>query len=93
MDHHAYPHHVAHPAVIFVEVPVGGSPTPLHRGKPPRYPSTQRQPWRPADKPPRLSKAERLRRLLDEFRRQEEIVREMMTPSPAGLRAWLRGAA
>jgi hypothetical protein len=73
--------------VIFVEVPVGGSPAPLHRGKPPRYPSAQRQLWRPADKPPRL------RRLLEEFRRQDEIVREMMTPSPAGLRAWLRGAA
>jgi hypothetical protein len=38
-------------------------------------------------------KAEALKRLLDEFKRQDEIVREMMTPSPAGLRASLRGAA
>lgn len=79
--------------VIIVPVPVGGSPAPLHRGKPPRCPSTQRQPWRPADKPPRLSKAEALKRLLEEFKRQDEIVREMMTPSSAGLKAWLRRAA
>jgi hypothetical protein len=85
----SYHHHVATRPVILVI----GSPAPLNRAKPPRYPSTQRQPWRPADKPPRLSKAEALKRLLDEFRRQDEIVREMMTPSPAGLRAWLRRAA
>ena len=79
MDHHAYPHHVAHPAVIFVEVPVGGSPAPLHRGKPPRYPSTQRSPWRPADKPPRLSKAEASKRLFDAINQQEQAVREFMS--------------
>jgi hypothetical protein len=85
----SYHHHVATRPVVLVI----GSPAPLNRAKPPRYPSTQRQPWRPADKPPRLSKAEALKRLLDEFRRQDQIVREMMTPSPAGLRAWLRQAA
>jgi len=79
--------------VIIVEVPVGGSPAPLHRGKPPRYPSTQRQPWRPADKPPRLSKAEATKRLLNEFRRQDQIVSEMLKPSPASMQAWLRRAA
>ena len=64
--------------VIFVEVPVGGSPAPLHRGKPPRYPSTQRQPWRPADKPPRLSKAQRLFDIMRDLDRRAEDAREFM---------------
>jgi hypothetical protein len=71
--------------VIIVPVPCGGSPAPTRRGKPGPYPRQERSYWRPADKPPRLSKAEALKRLLDEFRRQDEIVREMMTPSLAGL--------
>jgi hypothetical protein len=90
-----YRHHRAsrEVQVIIVPVPCGGSPEPLRRQPPPAYPVNRRQPWRPADKPPRLSKAEALKRLLDEFKRQDEIVREMMTPSPAGLKAWLRQAA
>jgi len=79
--------------VIIIPVPAAGSPAPLHRSEPGPYPRQERGYWRPADKPPRLSKAEALKRLLNEFRRQDEAVREMMRPSPAGLKAWLRRAA
>jgi hypothetical protein len=32
-------------------------------------------------------------RLLDDFRRQDEIVREFMRPNAAGLQAWFNRAA
>jgi hypothetical protein len=91
----SYRHHVAtRPVVVFVPVPCGGSPETWRRQPPPAYPVNQRSPWRPATRPPhRLSKAEALKRLLDEFRRQDQIVREMMTPRPDLLRAWLAKAA
>jgi hypothetical protein len=79
--------------VIIVEVPAAGSPKPVDARRPPAYPVTKRQHWRPADKPPRLSKAKALKRLLDEFRRQDQVVSEMLKPSPALMQAWLRRAA
>ena len=75
----SYRHHVAtRPVVVFVPVPCGGSPAPLDRSKPAKYPFQHREAWRPADKPPRLSKAEATKRLFDAIRRQDEIVREFM---------------
>jgi hypothetical protein len=68
-------HHVAHPVVIFV----GGSPAPLRRGKPGPYPQQERGYWRPATKPPHLSKAEASKRLFDAINRQEQAVREFMS--------------
>jgi hypothetical protein len=80
--------------VIFVEVPVGGSPAPLHRGKPPRYPSNQWSPWRPQRSiPSKQRQAERIVKIMRELDRRAEDAGQMLTPSPAGLRAWLRGAA
>ena len=58
--------------VIIVPVPCGGSPEPLRQAKPGPYPRQERGYWRPADKPPRLSKAEALKRLLDEFADSDE---------------------
>jgi hypothetical protein len=56
--------------VIIVPVPCGGSPEPLRH---------QWSPWRPADKPPRLSKAEASKRLFDAINQQEQAVREFMS--------------
>jgi hypothetical protein len=78
-------------AVVFVEVPVGGSPKEANRQPPPRYPRNSRQPWRPRTKPPNR-KAEGLRRLFGEFERQDRIVREMMKPDAAMLKAWMSGS-
>jgi len=86
-----YRHHVARPAVVFIEVPVGGSPAPPNQAKPPRYPHQHRESWRPRTKPP--SKAEALRRLLDAINRNDEAARAMLRPNAAGLKAWLRGRA
>jgi hypothetical protein len=66
--------------VIFV----GGSPEPLRHSKPGPYPVKRREQWRPRTKPPNR-KGEAVKRLLDEFRRQDEVVRSMLTPSAARL--------
>ncbi|HEY1864414.1 MAG TPA: hypothetical protein VGG77_12175 [Roseiarcus sp.] len=79
-------HHLA-VRVVFVEVPQAGSPQPLKWAKPPAYPHQHREVWRPRTKPP--SKAESLRRLLDYFNRQDQIVREMTKPN--GALAWRGG--
>jgi hypothetical protein len=65
--------------VIIVPVPCGGSPEPLRRQPPPAYKRNQWSPWRPADKPPRLSKAEASKRLFDAINQQEQAVREFMS--------------
>jgi hypothetical protein len=78
-----YRHHHAHapgPAIIFVPVPVAGSPAPLNQTKPPRYPSTQREAWRPQRSIP--SKANATVRLLDAIVRNEAAARQMLTPQP-----------
>ena len=75
---------------LLVPVPVAGTVKETHRTKPPAYRHSQREPWRPATRPP--NKAERVARWLDQCRRQEEIIREFMKPDAAGLRSWLMEA-
>jgi hypothetical protein len=85
----SYRHHVAHPVVIFV----GGSPEPLHRGKPPRYPSSQRQHWRPQTRPPsKQRQAERIVKIMRELSKRDADARSMLTPRPDLMRAWLKAA-
>jgi hypothetical protein len=79
--------------VILVPVPVAGSPEPFPRKPPPRYPFTQREPWRPAQHPPRRSKAQRIVDLMRELDRRAEDARQMLKPNAAGLKAWLGGRA
>jgi hypothetical protein len=70
-----YRHHVARPAVILVLLEAG-SPKNARAIKP-RYPQqTQRQPWKPASRPP--SKAESLRKLLERMNRQNGEIRAFM---------------
>lgn len=73
-------HHRASREIIFVPVPVAGSPAPLNQTKPPRYPSTQRQAWRPQQTIP--SKASASKRLLDAISRNEAAARKMLRPLP-----------
>jgi hypothetical protein len=73
-------HHRVSREIIFVPVPVAGSPAPLNRSKPPRYPSTQREAWRPQRSIP--SKANASKRLLDAIVRNEAAARQMLTPRP-----------
>jgi hypothetical protein len=80
-------HHATN--VVFVI----GSPEPLRRQPPPAYKRNQWSPWRPATRPPRLSKAEVLRRFLDAINRNDEAARAVMTPRPDLMRAWLGKAA
>ena len=86
-------HHHASREIIIVPVPVPyeiGSPKVAREVKP-RYPRQDRlPPWRPRTKPP--SKAERIGRWLDAWRRQEEALREIMRPDAASLKAWLSRA-
>jgi hypothetical protein len=91
-------HHRASREIVFVAVPVptAGSPEPFPRKPPPRYPFTQREPWRPAQHPPRSSKqrkAERIVEIMRELYQREADVRAMLRPSAQGLKAWLGRAA
>ena len=81
-----YRHHTAtrdRVQVVFVPIEIG-SPKQATHPKPPAYPQRGgRDAWRPATLPPRrLTKGETVRNLLDEFARQDEVVREMMRPNP-----------
>jgi hypothetical protein len=66
--------------VVFIEVPVAGSPAPLYRNKPGQYPQQRREHWRPATRIP--SKAEATARLLRDIAANEMAVRSMLTPRP-----------
>jgi hypothetical protein len=67
----SYRHHVAHPVVVLVPFE-SGSPKEASRQRPPRYPSNQREPWRPQRNiPPRPSKAAATARWLDGVAKQE----------------------
>lgn len=73
-------HHRAHapvPAVIFVEVPTGGSPKPVDARRPPPYQRNPWSPWRPATKPPNR-KAEASVRLLRQIAENDAAAREFM---------------
>jgi hypothetical protein len=63
---------------VFIPVPCAGSPAPLKQGRPPAYPSTQREPWRPRTKPP--TKGEASLRLMREIAANEQAVRSMLRP-------------
>jgi hypothetical protein len=64
---------------------VGGRPKEANRQRPPKYPVDKRQPWKPATRPP--NRAEKLARFLEYTRGQDEIVRSMMRPDLAMLKA------
>ena len=68
-------HH--HVQIVFV----GGSPETIRQNKPGRYPHQRREQWN--GPPRRISKAESLARFLDNIRRQDQVVREMMRPDAA----------
>ena len=51
-------HHRVNREIIFVPVPVAGSPEPLRQAKPPAYKSTRRAPWQPQTRPPSNRKGE-----------------------------------
>jgi hypothetical protein len=70
-----YRHHHA-VQIVFVETPAAGSPKPVEARRPPAYPSTQRQHWRPQTRPP--SKAEASKRLFDAINRNDQAAREYM---------------
>lgn len=76
----SYRRHVAtRREIVFIEVPVAGSPKEGRRGKPGRYPSNPREPWRPQrDIPAKPNKADALRRFLEQVNRQNEEVRAFM---------------
>ena len=73
-------YHRASREIIIVPVPYEiGSPKEGRRGKPGRYPSNPREPWRPQrDIPTKPNKAEALRRFLERVNRQNEEVRAFM---------------
>jgi hypothetical protein len=67
--------------VVLVPVPIeAGSPKVARDMKPGPYPQQRREHWQPRTSPPVNRKAEGLQRLLDEFQRQDRVVREMMRP-------------
>jgi hypothetical protein len=83
----------APPNVIIVPVPFeGGSPKHARDIKPRPYPSQRREHWQPAQRPPR-SKGEATVRLIDAINRQVALVRELLRPNPALIKAWWAGQA
>lgn len=80
-------HRASQPTVIFVPVPYEiGSPKEANRHHPPRYPSNQRQPWKPAQTiPTRRSKGGATLELMRRIAEQEAALRSMMRPRPASI--------
>jgi hypothetical protein len=73
-----YRHHVAvRTEYVFVPIEIG-SPKEASRGRPPAYPHQRREAWRPAQHPPRLSKAQRTAKFLDAMWRREAEARSFM---------------
>jgi hypothetical protein len=78
------------PYPVLVETPAAGSPESIRQTKPGKYPHRPREAWRPARAiPAPRNKAERFIRFLDRWARQDQIVREMLKPDAASLKAWL----
>ena len=70
-----YRSHTATRPVILVI----GSPEPQRHGKPPRYPSTQREHWRPQRAiPVKQRKAERMIEFIRRVQKQDNEVRDFM---------------
>ena len=77
-----YRHHRVSREIIFVEVPLGGSPKLARTVKPGPYPVDRRGPWRPRVKPP-SRKTEGFKRMLDLMRdldRRANDARAMLHP-------------
>jgi hypothetical protein len=87
--HHASREIIFVPVPVLVEVPEAGSPKNVRAIKPDPHPPDRLPPWRPAQRLPRLNKAERLAKWLDAMRRQDAELKAYMRPDPAALRAWL----
>lgn len=66
-------HHRAQ--IIVVAVPEAGCPKEGRRHPPPAYKRNAHEPWRPATRPPRESKAEAAKRLIENIARQDADVR------------------
>jgi hypothetical protein len=73
--------------VVIVEVPSAGSPEPQRSNRPPAYPRNSREPWRPRTTPPMSRKAKALKNLVEAIAQQDEVVRSMMKPDLALLKA------
>lgn len=72
--------HAPGPVVIFIEVPSAGSNEPVRSVKP-RYAQQKTcDPWRPQRSIP--SKADASKRLLENFMRQDQIIRDHFKPQP-----------
>lgn len=69
-------HHRVSREIIFVPVPVGGSPELIRQSRPPAYKRNAPTHWRPANKPP--TKGERTVNFLHAITRQDEEVRRFM---------------
>ena len=81
-------HHRASREIIFVPVPFeSGSPKSARDIKPGKYPAQRREHWN--GPPRRESKGDALVRFLDQCRRQEESVREMLRPRADLFYEWL----
>jgi hypothetical protein len=84
MDHR---HHRASRDVQVIIVPVpfeSGSPAPLNRGKPSKYPFTRREAWRPARSiPVKQRKAQRIVEMMRELGQREAEARRMLQPNAA----------
>ena len=90
-DHYRHHHAARDVQIVLVPVPVADTIKETRRSRPPNYPHDRREPWCPRSKPP--NKAERIVRFLDQCKRQEEAIREMMHPDANLLKAWLGGVA
>jgi hypothetical protein len=74
-------HHRAHAGgpetrIVFVEVPVAGSPKSVKGVKPGQYPRNAPTHWQPRTRPP--SKAQRIVNFLDSIARSDAAAREFM---------------
>jgi hypothetical protein len=82
------------PLIIFVEVPVGGSPAPLRQAKPDKYPRQERAPWKLARSiPVKQRRAQRLIEIMRRLDEREAEARRMLQPNAALLKQWLAKAA
>jgi ribosomal protein L32E len=87
-------HHRASREIVFVAVPVAGSPEPLRRQPPPAYPRQEREAWRPARSiPVKQRKAQRLIEIMRDLGQREAEARRMLQPNAALMREWLKRAA
>jgi hypothetical protein len=73
-------HHRASREIIFVPVPVGGSPEPFREVKPGQFKRNPPTHWRPAQAIP--SKGKATLELMRQIAAQETILRGLLRPQP-----------